>query len=172
MKIFGLGLSKTGTRSLAQALTILGYSTVHYPWSMQEIDEHEASLDIPIACRYKELDQLYPNSKFILTTRPFEEWIEKRRTKPPDPHRPPQWKLETRLRMYGDIKFNEEKYTKSYFDHHVDVEKYFKNRQGDLLIIPLYNYNKWELLCKFLDKKIPSVEYPWEGRSRKIIKIL
>jgi len=31
MKIFGIGLSKTGTSSLAHALEILGYKTRDYP---------------------------------------------------------------------------------------------------------------------------------------------
>lgn len=29
-KIFGIGLSRTGTRSLSYALKILGYKSVHY----------------------------------------------------------------------------------------------------------------------------------------------
>ena len=31
-KIFGLGLSKTGTSSLGEALNILGINTIHYPF--------------------------------------------------------------------------------------------------------------------------------------------
>jgi len=165
MKIFGLGLSKTGTRSLAKALMILGYRTIHYPWSMQDIDRYEASLDIPVACRYKELDSKYPGSKFILTTRPFDEWIERRRQKPPDPHTPPPWKLETRILMYGDTQFNEELYAAAYHRHHKDVAEYFAKRQSDLLVLPVSAPNKWELLCGFLGKPIPDVEYPWEGRA-------
>jgi len=165
MKIFGLGLSKTGTRSLAKALTILGYNTIHYPWSMDDIHKHEASLDIPVACRYKQLDAIWPGSKFILTTRPFEDWIERRRQKPPDPHTPPAWKLETRLLMYGDVNFNEELYAAAYHRHHKDVAEYFTHRSSDLLVLPLATKNKWELLCAFLGEPIPDVEYPWEGKA-------
>jgi len=108
---------------------------------------------------------LYPGSKFILTTRPFEEWIERRRLKPADPHRPPVWKLETRIAMYGSIYFDEKLYSEAYFKHHVGVEEYFVNRKNDLLTIPLTASNKWELLCGFLEKEIPNVEYPWEGKA-------
>jgi peroxiredoxin len=31
-KIFGIGLSRTGTTSLTEALTLLGYRTLHFPW--------------------------------------------------------------------------------------------------------------------------------------------
>jgi hypothetical protein len=33
-KIFGLGLSKTGTSSLADALNELGFPTIHYPFDI------------------------------------------------------------------------------------------------------------------------------------------
>lgn len=171
MKIFGIGLSNTGTRSLAEALSILGYKTIHYPWSMKDIDEYDASMDIPVACRYKELDKLYPNSKFILTIRPFKEWIEKRRNKPPDLNTPSPWKLETRILMYGDIKFNEERLTQIYINHHNEVQEYFKCKEN-LLVLQLEEKNKWELLCNFLDKPIPNIKYPWNGKSKRVYKKL
>ena len=31
MKIFGIGLSRTGTKSLSEALGIMGFKTAHYP---------------------------------------------------------------------------------------------------------------------------------------------
>lgn len=167
MKIFGIGLSKTGTTSLKEALTILGYKSIHYPWSMLDIHNHDASLDIPVACRYKELDKLYPNSKFILTTRPFDEWILKRKKKPKDKEPQPKWKLDTRILMYGSINYDEKLYTEAYHRHHNDVYDYFANR-NDLLVLPLYDKNKWELLCNFLNKEIPNLEYPWENKTLRL----
>ena len=162
MKIFGLGLSNTGTTSLAKALTILGYNTVHYPWSLQEIDDYDASVDIPVACRYRELDKKYPGSKFILTTRPFEEWIERRRRKPADKGQVKKWVLDTRVQTYGSTTFNEKLYSEAYHKHHKGICEYFKDRPQDILTLPLKTDNKWEKLCAFLSKEIPSVDYPWE----------
>jgi hypothetical protein len=162
MKIFGIGLSNTGTTSLAKALEVLGYRAVHYPWSLQEIDEFDAAVDIPVACRYRELDERHPGSRFILTTRPFEEWIDRRRRKPVDKDRPQKWVLDTRIRMYGSITFDAKLYTEAYYRHHEEVNDYFKERLEDLLILPLKADDKWERLCGFLGKEIPSVEYPWE----------
>lgn len=31
MKVFGIGLSRTGTYSLSKALDVLGFYTIHYP---------------------------------------------------------------------------------------------------------------------------------------------
>lgn len=166
MKIFGIGLSNTGTRSLAKALMILNYKVIHYPWSMDDIRKHEASLDITVSCRYKELDLTYPNSKFILTIRPLEEWIQRRKTKPADDRKPPFWKLEARRLLYGSETFDENLYRKSYCKYHEEVFRYFKNRKDDLLVLSLDEKNKWILLCNFLNKKIPNVKYPWEGKHK------
>jgi hypothetical protein len=45
-KIFGIGLSGTGTRSLSWALITLGYTVKHYRYSLEEIALHDASTDI------------------------------------------------------------------------------------------------------------------------------
>lgn len=163
-KIFGIGLTKTGTRSLAEALTILGYKTIHYPWSLDDIQRHQASTDIPVSCRYKNLDQIYPGSKFILTTRPYEDWIRTVSMKPADPHKPPLWKLDVRLTMYGVLHFDQDAWTKTFHRHHDDVEQYFRNR-SDLLILDLNVEDKWEKLCGFLGKKVPNVPYPHLGKN-------
>jgi hypothetical protein len=68
-KIFGIGLSKTGTSSLAQALQILGFRTKDYPGisrytagdlssvDMDVVLAHEALTDTPIPSFYRELDR-------------------------------------------------------------------------------------------------------------------
>ena len=68
-KIFGIGLSKTGTTSLARALEILGYKTRDYigvssytrgelsSIDLAEIEANDAFTDTPIPSFYKELDR-------------------------------------------------------------------------------------------------------------------
>ena len=68
MKVFGIGLTRTGTTSLTEGLKVLGYSAIHCPMSYKEIDSFEASTDTAVAARFEFLDLLYPESKFILTT--------------------------------------------------------------------------------------------------------
>ncbi|MBC6421767.1 MAG: hypothetical protein GDA43_03165 [Hormoscilla sp. SP5CHS1] len=82
MKVFGIGLSRTGTKSLTEALNMLGINVVHYPndeTTLQELiaGNYEFSLlnswdgitDITVAPYYAQLDKIYPDSKFILTVR-------------------------------------------------------------------------------------------------------
>ena len=86
-KIFGIGLSRTGTQSLSRALRTLEYRTAHYPnivyyrlgradIDINEVKKYDAVTDIPVARFYKELDIAFPGSKFILTIRNAKKWVE------------------------------------------------------------------------------------------------
>jgi Sulfotransferase domain len=88
VKIFGIGLSRTGTLTLAKALTILGLDAQHFPddpgtqeelkagrYDLSILREKQALTDIPVAPFYAQFDALFPDSKFILTTRPTDSWL-------------------------------------------------------------------------------------------------
>lgn len=95
-KVFGIGLSKTGTSSLTEALKLLGYRTGHGsagPGTQEEVyrffatrsdhihlsvldsNYYDALTDTPVCCIYQGLDKAYPGSKFILTIREKEAWL-------------------------------------------------------------------------------------------------
>ena len=81
MKVFGIGLQRTGTMSLAKALNILQIKTLHWPWQLLHDSDHEVLrefdgfVDFPIPLMYKKLDVKYPSSKFILTVRDKNSWL-------------------------------------------------------------------------------------------------
>ena len=76
MKIFGLGLSRTGTTTLAETLKLVGYDVIHYPSHNQLFSENNnGATDIPVIPHYKELDKRFPNSKFVYTIRDKQEWL-------------------------------------------------------------------------------------------------
>jgi hypothetical protein len=59
-KVFCIGLSKTATTSLTQAMKILGYKTKHYllnPDVDLTVVNHDFVSDMPIQTRYKEYDK-------------------------------------------------------------------------------------------------------------------
>ena len=87
-KVFGLGLSRTGTRSLTAALHLLGWDTVHYPVDraaleammrgdvkFPHLDRYDGMTDITVSPYYEDLDKAYPGSKFVLTVRDEEGWL-------------------------------------------------------------------------------------------------
>ncbi|NBO99654.1 MAG: hypothetical protein EBU90_05945 [Proteobacteria bacterium] len=159
MKIFGIGLTRTATTSLTEALKILGYSSVHCPMSYEEIDQYDASTDTPVAARFEFLDLLYPNSKFILTTRDIDSWIKSAASLQRSTD-DPLWKLETRSILWKSLVFNKEKFIQGYYTHHSKVLEYFTDRKQDLLILDLQEIDKFKKLCYFLNKSNPDIEYP------------
>ena len=88
-KVFGIGFHKTGTTSLARALRILGYrvtgpkgvtdpniSTNALAVALKIAAQFEAFHGNPWTVLFKEIDAAFPESKFILTERPVDRWIE------------------------------------------------------------------------------------------------
>lgn len=162
-KIFGIGLSKTGTTSLARALKMLGYKTYHFPKDLEGALEHyQALTDTPIARAYKDLDQQYPNSKFILTIRDVESWLKSMKahfaTYPRETRE--GWILELRRDLYHSENFDPALMKDAFLQHNESVRSHFKTRPRDLLIINIIEGKGWELLCPFLSKSIPDTLFP------------
>jgi hypothetical protein len=181
-KIFGIGLSRTGTSSLTLALEQLGFKAVHFPCDevtqgelhafmfsprdklyLSILEVYDALTDTPVCCAYKALDKAYPNSKFILTVREKQSWLKSCEF---------LWERRRHLLLAGtpDVPFrsfitfiNETIYSTDTFDKHVfsavydsyvaDVLRYFVDRTRDLLIFDICGGGGWAELCRFLDVK-------------------
>lgn len=98
IKIIGAGLPRTGTNTLRESLTMLGYvktyhmkellvhpENLHYWTTLKETgttnwDElyngYQATVDFPCYPWYKEHMKQYSDAKVILTLRPFEKWYD------------------------------------------------------------------------------------------------
>lgn len=161
-KIFGIGLSKTGTTTLTQALEILGCTATHFPRSDREIEFCDAATDAPVADIFEQLDIRFPGSKFIYTVREREQWLRScekyysiRQRQPDD------IALELRRKFYGQAEFDRERFAAGYDRHHERVLSYFADRPGDLLILDICGEDAgWPLLCRFLEKSVPDTPFP------------
>lgn len=180
-KIFGIGLSRTGTTSLTKALEILGYKSKHFPkihtyrgrelkLNTKIIERYEAFTDTPIARFYKELDKKYPESKFILTIRDKKSWLKscKKFFSKRDETNTPKRLLKLHKDIYNTSSFNKIEFSKSYDKHTNEVLSYFENRNSDLLIINITKGEGWEKLCPFLKKPHPNVPFPNLNTSPKL----
>ena len=173
-KIFGIGLSKTGTTSLARALEILGYKTRDYlgvseyiagdlsSIDLQEINANDAFTDTPIPSFYKQLDARYPNSKFILTTRDMDDWLKSCKKQFTKRMVAMQNEATSQLHtdLYGCFEFDPEKYAAGYTRFVNGVLHYFKDRPQDLLVTDICGGENWEKLCTFLGKPVPDIPFP------------
>jgi hypothetical protein len=171
-KIFGIGLGRTGTLSLATALRILGYKTAHYPEPpllpdiYDTIEQYDAACDSPIAHAYQSLDTIYPGSKFILTTRGLQSWMSSCRRFKHFRVQLDGQKKKLREELYRCPTFNGQAFRRTHTRFHTEVANFFKGREKDLLIMDITQGDGWEKLCKFLDKPIPDKPFPHKHKSR------
>jgi 3'(2'),5'-bisphosphate nucleotidase len=173
-KIFGIGLSKTGTTSLANALQVLGYKTkdnmgvIKYATGdlssvdLDVADANDALTDTPIPSFYRELDARYPGSKFILTVRESEGWLKscKKQFTQRFAERQTDAHKQLFIDLYGTDVFDSERFASGYVRFVDGVREYFKDRPQDLLIINVAAGEGWEKLCPFLQRPAPDVPFP------------
>lgn len=63
-------------------------------------------------------------------------------------------------RVYGSVGFSREGFLHAYETHRRNVEQYFRNRPGDLLVLDVCGGEGWETLCPFLEVGIPETPFP------------
>ena len=181
-RVFGIGMHKTATTSLNNALGILGLDSAHWEnahwakaiWTEMTTDgrsptleRHYALSDLPITILYRKLDAAYPGSKFILTIRNEEEWIRSvaNHWDPMVNKFRPRWNKDPfthkiHKEVYGQRGFDREIFLARFRRHNAEVVEYFKGRD-DLLVMDMSNgTGSWPTLCRFLRQPIPSVPYP------------
>ncbi len=169
-RILGVGLSRTGTKSLSRALETLGVRTIHYPGYAFEdgsieidpraLDEHEALLDTPIALSFPELDVRYPGSKFIYTVRETDAWLDScRRFFFEGAFERPRV-VELCRQLYGSEVFDEETFRAAYVRQDARVRSYFAARPDDLLVLDVCGGQGWDELCAFLERPMVNEPFP------------
>jgi hypothetical protein len=188
-KIFGIGLSRTGTTSLTEALAILGCRAVHFPTDLVTqseyfrfftepadtlrlslLDRYDAVTDNPVSCVYRQLDCAYPGSKFILTVRGKESWLRScelwwdrfvSRVMEDDQARP-MWPFMQLVGAvtYGTPHFDAMLFSQAYDAHLEAVASYFHGRNRDLLILNICGGEGWEKLAPFIGAPVPNDPFP------------
>lgn len=182
-KIFGVGLSRTGTKSLAGALNLLGIRTKWYPQDPQTYYElvmeqyrlsilktYQALTDTPVVPYFPEFDQLYPGSRFVLTVRDKDAWLRScakhwanSGITGPEPESAPFWRKFAQFMdccVYGSYAFNPDRWSYVYDAHLANVTAYFSDRPDDLLIMDVTKGEGWEKLCPFLGLDVPVELFP------------
>ena len=175
-KIFGIGMPKTGTTSLAYVLRKLGYrhkgytpeiisaiSNKNYHAADAYFHNFDSFADLPWPLIYQYLHNRFPTAKFILTLRSPKTWIKScvkhfgSSTRKPTPH----IGEDARNLAFGagwPVGY-EELYLQKYEEHNTAVQNYFSN---NLLTVCWENGDGWPELCKFLNLPIPQEPFPNE----------
>jgi len=179
-KVFGIGWAKTGTTTLGNSFKILGYD--HQSQNLRLVKEikqndfseilkiakkKESFEDWPWILLYKELDILFPGSKFILTKRDTQKWIKSYKNMLVNQGEASQEINKIRQTLYG-LPFpcvSDAELIDRYEKHNFEVESYFKSRPNDLLVVNWEDGHGWRELCNFLGKEVPTESFPHSNKG-------
>ncbi|OQY37243.1 MAG: hypothetical protein B6229_08730 [Spirochaetaceae bacterium 4572_7] len=178
-KIFGIGLNKTGTTTLGVCGKILGYHGKSYDIGLLKdvilnndftaikkvVEKYDLFEDWPWPLIYKELDQMFPGSKFILTVRKNEEiWLNS--LKKHSLRTPPITNNCEKLAYgYTYPRGHEKEHLEFYRQHNDSVRSYFKGREQDFIELCWEKGHGWKELCDFLGKDIPNIPFPHKNKG-------
>ena len=176
MKIVGIGLNKTGTTTLGVCLRHWGLR--HISWDREAFDlwlqarheeliakvaEYDSFEDWPWPLIFREIDERYPGSRFILTRRKnAKTWYRSicshsRWTGPHDVNR----------YVYGyALPYGFKAQHLEFYEHYLTtVRDYFKDRPGDLLEVCWEEGDGWHTLSEFLGFEVPDIPFPHANKS-------
>lgn len=174
IKVFGIGLNRTGTSSLKIAFRRLGYD--HSVCKMElaeeyfrgnleacysEAEAYDSFEDWPWPLVYKEIFAKYgDNARYILTTRASgDKWLQSIKK-----HSERARGRELRRRIFG-YPFPhgvEDIYLKYYENHNAEVRRFFDENNATHLLKELCweNGDGWLELCVFLNEPLRATNFP------------
>jgi hypothetical protein len=208
MKLIGAGLPRTGTLSQKVALEVLGYGPCYHmvnvlgdlseaPKWRRALDgdpdwqdvfgDHQANVDWPGSYFYKELMDVYPDAKVLLSVRDGESWARSMRDtiwgifygdillrdlSNARAKVDPEWAayLEMMSEMWdrsglmpGGVETTPEAMGEALARYHEEVQQAVPSER--LLVWSVSE--GWEPLCDFLDANVPDMPFPHLNDSRE-----
>jgi hypothetical protein len=179
-RVFGIGLNKTGTSSLDRAFTMLGLESLHWGGPpIRRLVESARDAGEPLLSRldqridafsdilalsesYALLDRQYPGSRFVLTVRDVEAWIDSRRR-----HVESNIRRREAGEYHGDFLVVDEHQWRLDWDQHVSgVRRYFEGRD-DFLEVDITVDPRWGPLCGLLGRPEPREPFPWDNADMR-----
>ncbi len=181
LKIFGLGLNKTGTSTLAGCFKLLGierhlscrndllekYRKGDIDGIFDVVDQFQSFEDWPYPLMYKELFSRYKdNALFVLTVREsVEKWLESLKRHSLRTH--PTFHSRNLAYGYPYPHGYEKEHSEIYENHNRTVKDFFsaEGRSHQLLEVCWERGDGWNELCPFLDVPVPPTPLPHENSA-------
>lgn len=165
---WGVGLARTGNTSFCAGLKLLGYDRVQQDPTFEALRALQGGSGNTVVLHFKYLDYVFPGSKFVLTTRPVEDWfrsMEHAHRRNPRPIEGEHERIARRMAIYETVGDDRRKLAAAFERHHAEVRRYFAGRAGDLLELDITGGQGWDRLCPFLSLARPADEFPALNRG-------
>jgi tetratricopeptide (TPR) repeat protein len=196
-KIFGIGLSQTGTHLLNEALNRLGYTSVHLinPITRSILNSEDflyfdAFTDISVSFRFEELFFAFPNAQFIYLERNVNHWVDAISSYYTTvdglntPKEMRKWLTQSQSRALTSRRLESDTTYRyalaNLYAHHLNwksayrsfdqrVKRFFHDKPKDkLLKINIFQEKSWDSICHFLEVPVPSEPFPHLALSEQI----
>lgn len=179
MKVFCIGLPKTGTTSIGKAFDILGIShngatdsslairdicNGSFKYIKEQIEEFNGFEDTPYHLIYEWLCITYPNAKFILTERASpESYLNSLKNESEAKKQSGIHQLKKTAQFgFPLVEGNERAVVDYYVKHNYNA----KMRCDNLLVMNFEKGHGWQELCNFLGYSIPNQPFPHENKTK------
>ena len=146
-KIFVIGFNKTGTTSFDALFKSLGINSTHYCSVvpvMKMIDQYDAFTDGD-HFNFQEYYNKYPDSLFILNTRPMKNWLISR-------YKHAQYHQFNECWCWPVSQEKTNIWITDRETHHKNVLNFFKNKLNKLLVINIEKTGWEDVVIKYLQK--------------------
>ncbi len=165
-KVFCIGQTKTGTTTFDHCMRILGYRHLGFREGLTErvigrgdiaeayrlAGEYESFDDWPWCMLFREMDERYPDAKFVLTLRKDSvTWFESYHAHAKRAPKTATWRENARDRSACIARYEK---------HNCHVRAYFEHRPEKLMEVCWENGDGWKELCEFLGEEIPNQPFP------------
>jgi len=128
---------------------------------------YSAFRDNPWPLLFRELDERFPGSRFVLTVRDPQRWLASMTRHFDDRETPMrEWIYG---RGHGSPRGSEDVYLERFERHSREVREHFSGRAGDLLEMDVEAGDGWESLCPFLGHPVPGSPFPHKGKATERI---
>lgn len=187
MKVFIIGSHKTGTTTMERCLIKLGFNMLprgigyqniihevnkNYEKFRPFIEKYDGFQDSPWCHNdlYKWIHKNYPDSKFILTTRDTQNWLDsfiRWTTQYPFIRTKDFWKYISKS-CYGvnDLIEHHDVMISKYEARNKEIIEYFKGNEN-FMEFDIENNNGWKQLCNFLNVDVINGSFPHLNKTKK-----
>jgi hypothetical protein len=185
LKVIGAGLGRTGTASLKVALEQLGIGRCYHMGEVMAeparidhwiaaangtadwetvLDGYAATVDYPACTFWRELADLYPKAKVVLSTRDADSWFESTNATIMAPHfndfiEPSPWGEMIRRTIWDTLegRMGDRDFMVSYFNRRNEE---IKAALPDDRLLVFEAKQGWDPLCDFLGMPVPDTAFP------------
>lgn len=161
---------------------MLGIDNGHYtnPLTRQILSDMDffmlgGASDTLVSQNFEKLFYLYPNAKFVLTTRPIEDWGRSMAT-----HYGRLSNTRERIGRPSGFPFgfhgeavqvglylHHDQFERAFVDHEQRVRRFFADKPPDrLLVFNVFEGDGGAELCEFFGSARPQLDFPWSNRRR------